>query len=190
MSVKLSEKAEKRIEEIKKLYPDARSAVMSALYLAQEELGSISEDAILWASEKVGLAPVHVREVATFYTMYYQKPVGRYHVQVCRTLSCALCGARQITEALQKRFGIKPGEVSKDGMWSYAEVECLGSCGTAPMAEINDTFIENLTPEKINSILDRIAAEKPNLSLSTVTDSLGAGLTGSPKSEVISVQGA
>ena len=182
---RMSEQAEKRIEEIKKLYPDAKSAVMPALYLAQEELGSITDQAVEWVSEKVGIAPVHVREVATFYTMYYKKPVGRYHFQVCRTLSCALCGARAITEHLHKRFGLKPGEVSKDGMWSFEEVECLGSCGTAPMCEINDTYFENLTPAKVDEIISRIEKEKPDLRYSTLKDCLGPGLKGCPKSEVI-----
>lgn len=182
---RMSEQAEKRIEEIKKLYPDPKSAVMPALYIAQEELGSITDQAVEWVSEKVGIPPVHVREVATFYTMYYKKPVGKYHFQVCRTLSCALCGARNITEHLHKRFGLKPGEVSKDGMWSYEEVECLGSCGTAPMCEINDTYFENLTPAKVEEIIARIEKEKPDLRYSTVKDALGSGLKGCPKSEVI-----
>lgn len=185
MTVKLSQAAEDKIEEIKKRYPDAKSAVMPALYIAQEELGFISDQAIEWVSQKVGLAPVHVREVATFYTMYYRKPVGRYHIQVCRTLSCAICGARKITERLREKFGINPGEVSKDGMWSYEEVECLGSCGTAPMAEINDTYFENLTPDKLDALIDRIGTEKPELRYSTVKDKLGDGLKGCPKSEVV-----
>jgi NADH-quinone oxidoreductase subunit E len=183
--VKLSDKAEARIEEIKSKYPDPKSAVMPALYIAQEELGSITPAAIRWVSDKVGMAPVHVMEVATFYTMYYKKPVGRYHVQVCRTLSCALLGAKKLTEALKKRYGINPNEVSADGMWSYEDVECLGSCGTAPMCEINDVFFENLTVEKLEKILDRIAAEKPDLRYSTLTDTLGEGLKGCPKSEIL-----
>lgn len=183
--VKLSELAEKRIAEIKALYPNPRSAIMSALYIAQEELGIIAEPAIQWVAQKIGVAPVQVMEVATFYTMYYRRPIGRYHVQVCRTLSCALCGAKKITEHLRKRFNLKPGEVSADGMWSYEEVECLGSCGTAPMCEINDVFFENLTPEKLEGILQRIEKEQPDLRLSTLRDTLGEGLAGCPKSEVI-----
>ncbi len=181
----LSENADKRIEEIKKLYPDARSAIMPALYLVQDELGTITKEGVEWVSTKIGVAPVHVWEVATFYTMYYKKPIGRYHVQVCRTLPCALCGAKKITEHLKKRFGLEPHQVSKDGMWSYEEVECLGSCGTAPMCEINDTFFENLTPEKIDQIIEKIGKEKPELRFSTARDDIGAGLPGSPKSEVI-----
>ena len=185
MTIKLSDKAEQRIEEIKKRYPDARSAVMPALYIAQEELGHVTDKAIEWVSEKVGIAPVHVREVATFYTMYYKKPVGKYHVQVCRTLSCALCGARKLTEHLKQRLKINPGEITADGMWSYEEVECLGSCGTAPMCEINDCYFENLTVEKFEQLLSRIEKEKPDLRYSTVNDKLGAGLKDYPKSEII-----
>lgn len=185
MTVKLSENAEKRIEEIKKRYPDPKSAVMPALYIAQEELGTITDQAIEWAAEKVGMAPVHVREVATFYTMYYKKPVGKYHVQICRTLSCALCGARKLSEHLKNRLKIGPGEVTPDGMWSYEEVECLGSCGTAPMCEINDCYFENLTVEKFEQILARIEKEKPDLRFSTVNDRLGEGLKDYPKSEII-----
>jgi len=182
--VVLSPDAERRIEEIKKLYPDHRSAVMPALYIAQEEIGQITQRAIRWVSQKIGMPPIHVWEVATFYTMYYKKPVGRYHVQVCRTLPCALRGSRKISEFLSKRFGIGPNEVSSDGMWSFEEVECLGSCGTAPMCEINDTYFENLSEEKLEQILKLIEEKKPDLRFSTVRDSLGAGLEGRPKSEV------
>ena len=181
-----SKKAEERIELLKARYPSAQSAVMPALYIAQEEFGHINEDAVQWVSDKVGMAPVHVMEVATFYTMFYKKPVGKYHVQVCRTLSCALRGARQITEHLHKKFGVKPNEVTADGQWSYEEVECLGSCGTAPMCEINDHYFENLTVEKLDELLKRIAVEQPDLRLSTLSDNLGDGLKGYPKSEVLS----
>lgn len=177
--------ADDRIEELKKRYPDAKSAIMPALYMAQEVFGSITQDAVRWVSEKVGVPPVQVMEVATFYTMYYKKPVGRYHVQVCRTLSCAITGARPLVELLHERFKILPGEVSSDGMWSYEEVECLGSCGTAPMCEINDVYFENLTTVKLQQILDKIEAEKPDLRYSAIRDELGAGLKGHVKSEVI-----
>ncbi len=183
-TTRLSEKAEARLEEIKKQYPSAKSAVMSALYLAQEELGYVTPQAVDWVSERLGIAPVHVMEVATFYTMYYKKPVAKYHVQVCRTLSCALCGAKKLSEHLHKRLGLNPGEISKDGMWSYEEVECLGSCGTAPMCEINDHYFENLTVEKFEQVLSRIEKEQPDLRLSTKDDKLGAGLTGYTKSEI------
>lgn len=176
---------EARLEKIKSLYPDIKSAVMPALYLAQEHFGWITPEAITWVSNKLDIPPVHVMEVATFYTMYYKKPVGKYHVQVCRTLSCAVRGAKELSAKLKERFHINPGEVTKDGMWSYEEVECLGSCGTAPMCEINDVFFENLTAQKLDEILNKISSEKPELRYSPSKDSLGAGLSNFPKSEVM-----
>ncbi len=184
-SVKLSEQAEKRADEIKGQYPQARSAVMPLLYIAQEELGNVVDQrAIQWVAGKLGMAPVQVWEVATFYTMYYKEPVGQYHVQVCRTLSCALVGAKKISEYLMKRLDVKPGQVTPDGMWSFQEVECLGSCGTAPMVQINDTFFENLTEQKMEEILARIEREKPDLRYSTVRDDMAEGLKGFPKSQL------
>ena len=184
-SVKLSEQAEKRANEIKSQYPQARSAVMPLLYIAQEELGNVVDQrAVEWVAAKLGMAPVQVWEVATFYTMYYKEPVGKYHVQVCRTLSCALVGAKKISEYLVKRLGVQSGEVTTDGMWSFQEVECLGSCGTAPMVQINDTFFENLTEEKIEELLARIESEKPDLRYSTVRDDMAEGLKGCPKSQL------
>jgi NADH-quinone oxidoreductase E subunit len=158
---------------------------MPLLYIAQEELGHITQQAVEWVAARLKMPPVQVWEVATFYTMYYKKPVGRYHVQVCRTLPCALRGAKKVSEYVHKRLGIKPGEVTQDGMWSFEEVECLGSCGTAPMCQINDAFFENLTEERLEALLVRIEKEQPDLRLSTVRDGLGAGLAGHPRSEIV-----
>ena len=183
--VTLPEEFEKRLDSLRAMYPEDRSALMPALYLAQEYFGYVTDDAIQWVSNRLNVPPVHVMEVATFYTMYYRKPVGRYHIQVCRTLSCALRGSRKIVDCLRRRFHLESGEVSADGMWSYEEVECLGSCGTAPVCGINDTYFENLSEEKIASIIDAIEASKPDLGYSTLRDSVGEGLPGHPKSEVI-----
>lgn len=185
MSVKLSDAAEKKAEDFKKRYPQAQSAVMPLLYIAQEELGSVTEAAVTWVADKLNIPAIQVMEVATFYTMYYKKPVGKYHVQVCRTLSCALCGGKKLLDHLRTRLKVEPGEITKDGMWSYEEVECLGSCGTAPMAEINDHYFENLSAEKLEGLMQKIEKEKPDLRYSTVREQLGAGLTGHTKSEVI-----
>lgn len=177
--------AQTRIDQLKKSYPDPKSAIMPALYIAQEIFGYISNDAVHWVSQQIGVAPVHVQEVATFYTMYYKKPVGKYHVQICRTLSCALCGSKKVSEFFHKKLGLAPNEVSSDGLWSYEEVECLGSCGTAPMVQINDIFFENLTPEKCEELMKKIESEKPELRYSTLKDKIGEGLAGSPKSAVV-----
>ena len=177
--------AQKRVEEIKKKYPEPRSAIMPALYIAQELYGYINDEAVAWVSEVMSLPAVQVREVACFYTMYYKKPVGKYHFQICRTVSCAVCGMCKLTELLHKKFGIMPGEVTKDGMWSYEEVECLGSCGTAPMVQINDIYFEKLNPGKLDEIISKIEKEKPELRYSTLKDEIGAGLAGYARSEVI-----
>jgi NADH-quinone oxidoreductase E subunit len=181
----LSDESERRAQELMQQYPQARSAIMPLLYITQEHFGLITQAGVDWVAQKLSVPPVQVWEVATFYTMYYKKPVGRYHIQVCRTLPCALRGARRVSEFLHNYLGLQPGEVSKDGMWSFEEVECLGSCGTAPMCQINDVFFENLTDEKLTALLKRIEKEKPDLRFSTVRDELGSGLEGCPKSEII-----
>ncbi len=182
--LKVSAEAQKRAEEIVKEYPQKRSAVMPLLYIAQEHTKYITQSAVEWVAAQLEMPPVQVWEVATFYTMYYKKPVGQYHVQVCRTLPCALRGARKVSEYFHKKLGVRPGDVTKDGLWSFEEVECLGSCGTAPMCQINDVFFENLTDEKLDQIVARIEKERPDLRYSTVKDELGAGLAGCPKSEI------
>ncbi len=181
----ISENGFRRLNDFIQKYPDKRSAVMPALYIVQEERGFVSLEGICWVSERLGLSAAQVLEVVTFYTMFYKKPVGKYHFQVCRTVSCALRGASEIMAALAKRFdGLLPNEVSADGKWSYEEVECLGSCGTAPVCQINDHLFENLTPEKLLAIIERIEKESPDLRFSTIKDRLGEGLKDYPKSEI------
>ncbi len=184
-AIKLSDAAEKKIVEVIARYPSKKSAVMPALYLAQEELGWVSPDAIAWVSSRLDLPASHVYEVASFYTMYYKRPVGKFHVQVCRTLSCQLVGARKLTKKLHERFGVGAGEVTADGMWSYEEVECLGSCGTAPLCQINDLFFEKLTPESLDGALDQIAKEQPDLRFSTLNEKLGSGMPAQPRSQIM-----
>lgn len=183
--VQIPQDAVTRVQELKKKYPNSRSAIMPALYVAQEVFGYLNDEAIQWVATQMELPPVQVMEVASFYTMYYKKPVGKYHFQICRTLSCAICGMCQLTKLLHKKFGINPGEVSADGMWSYEEVECLGSCGTAPMCQINDIYFEKLDTQKLEEIISKIQKEKPDLRYSTLKDTIGDGLAGYAKSEVI-----
>ena len=176
-----------RLKELISRYPDGKSAIMPGLYLGQEAIGYISDEVINWVAENVNVAPIHVREVATFYTMFRKKPCGKYNIQVCRTLPCMLRGAAEIVDFIKSELSIDLNEVTKDGMFSVEEVECLGSCGTAPMFEINDTFFENLTTEKVKEIIESIRKFNPDLSLSTNDETLGAGLEGWPKSEVINM---
>jgi NADH-quinone oxidoreductase subunit F len=149
----LSEKAQKEIQEIIKRYPRKRSALLSALYVVQREYGYLPKEGMVEVAEILELAPVHVLEAATFYTLFNLQPVGKYLIQVCRTLSCGLMGANPLIQHLEDKLGIKVGETTPDGMFTLKMVECLASCGTAPMMQINDDYYENLTVEKLDQIL-------------------------------------
>ncbi len=155
----LSDHAKSTIEAAFVKYPDKRSALLPALWIAQEEVGYLSEPAMMDVATLLDLTPVQVYEVATFYTMYHLKPVGKYHIQVCKTLSCALMGAGRLIEHIKKRLGIEVGETTEDGLFSLKLVECLASCGSGPMMQINDDYYEFLTPEKVDRILEDLRSE-------------------------------
>ena len=147
------------IDNIKKSltkYPNKQSAAMDALRIVQEEVGYLTGDAISEVAEILDMPPAELNEVATFYTMYNKKPVGRHHIQVCTNVSCSLLGSEHIVEFLSRRLGIKKGETTSDKKFTLSEVECLGSCGTAPMMQINDDYYENLTDGKIEEILRKL----------------------------------
>ncbi|MBI3994421.1 MAG: NAD(P)H-dependent oxidoreductase subunit E, partial [Nitrospirae bacterium] len=147
-------KAQKEVREILTHYPDKRSALLPVLNLAQAEFGHISEDVMVMVAKLLDLTPPKVYEVVTFYTMLNEKPVGRYLLQLCRTLQCALAGSENILGHLQKKLGIGIGETTPDGLFTLRTVECLASCGTAPAIQINGAYYENLTREKVDRILD------------------------------------
>jgi NADH-quinone oxidoreductase subunit E len=153
MAVAFSPEAYKKFEEIVARYPKREAAMLPVLYLAQQEFGHIGPEVIDYIAELMGQSPARVYGVVSFYTMFNMKPIGRYHIQVCRTLPCALGGAEKVTGLLKKRLGIDCGETTPDGRFTLSEVECLASCGTAPMMQINDDYYENLTEEKITEIL-------------------------------------
>jgi NADH-quinone oxidoreductase subunit E len=130
--------------------------MLPVLYLAQQEFGYLSPEAIDYVAKLMGQSPARVHGVVSFYTMYNMKPIGRHHIQVCRTLSCALGGAEKITEFIKKKLAIELGQTTADGRFTLSEVECLASCGTAPMMQINDDYYENLNEEKVIEILDSL----------------------------------
>lgn len=152
----LSQSACQRIQALIEKYPEKRSALIPALQLAQTEAGYLSQETISEIARMFGLAPNEVQEVSSFYTMLYKKPVGKYVVQVCTNISCLLCNAEQIMEHLTRRLGIRPGETTPDEKFTLVEVECLGSCGTSPVIQINDQYHEELTTEKLDIILDSL----------------------------------
>lgn len=149
----LSEVAVKEINDLTGKYANKRSAVMPALFVVQREYGYLNEEGMREVANILGLRPIQVFEVATFYTMYNKKPVGKYHIQVCMNISCSLLGADHIMNFISQRLGIKVKETTPDKMFTLSAVECLGSCGTAPMMQINDKYYEDLTKEKIEEIL-------------------------------------
>ena len=144
---------ETQIEAMIAKYPHKRSALLPLIHIAQNEQGHITEEAMAYIADKLNLMPVEVYEVATFYSMFFMERIGKYNLQVCRTISCMLCGADQIREHIEKELGIKNGQVTADGRFRLTEVECLGSCSTAPAMQVNFDYHENLTPEKVDQII-------------------------------------
>ena len=153
MALEFSPEAYKKFEETVGRYPKKEAAMLPVLYLAQEEFGYLSPEAIEYVARLMGQSPAQVTGVVSFYTMLNMQPIGRYHIQVCRTLPCALRGAEKLTSFLEKVLGIEVGQTTENGRFTLSEVECLASCGTAPMMQINDDYYESLTEEKTAEIL-------------------------------------
>ncbi len=151
----LGEESLARIERELAKYPPQRraSAVMAALRIAQDEHGWLSEPLMDHVAQLLGMRPIEVYEVATFYTMYDLKPMGKHQISVCTNISCMLNGAGQVVKHLENRLGVRLGETTADGRFTLKEVECLAACGGAPMFMIGKTYYENLTPERIDEIL-------------------------------------
>jgi NADH-quinone oxidoreductase subunit E len=152
----LTQEAKDKLIELLKAYPSARSAVLPALHVAQEDQGYLGPEVIREVAEHFNLTPGDVESVASFYTMYTRRPLGKYLLQVCTNISCGLMGADHILSHLSEKLGIKPGETTPDGKFTLLTVECLGTCGTAPMMQVNETFRENLTAEKVEEILEEL----------------------------------
>ena len=156
MPVQFSASAQQQFEEYLRRYPTKRAAIMPALWLAQREFGYLSGEVLEYVAGLINESPAFVSSVASFYTMFYKKPMGKHHVQICTNLSCALVGAEKIVEVCARKLGIGLGETTPDGKFSLDEVECLASCGTAPMMQINDDYWENLTPDKTLELIERL----------------------------------
>jgi NADH-quinone oxidoreductase subunit E len=155
------------LEEIRALpakYPQPRSAVMPALDLAQEELGYLTPETMSEVAEALQLDPGYVEGVATFYTLFHLKPVGKHMFYVCTNLSCTLRGAEDVVDRLKVAIGVsEPGEVSKDGLFSYEEVECLGACEYAPVARVDHRYEVDLTRAKIDSLVNDRRLVRPHV---------------------------
>jgi len=158
-----------KVMQLMQRYPEGqqKSALLPVLHIAQEELGGyLTVDIMDYVASLLDIQPIEVYEVATFYSMFYLDKVGKYVIEVCRTGPCALSGGEKILAHLQDALGIKPGETTADGLFSLKEVECLGSCGTGPVMQVNTEFYENLTPGRVDKIVDELREnanrEKPD----------------------------
>lgn len=167
MNIRFSDSKLKEVEQIIARYPQGKqkSAVLPLLHLAQKEFGGwLSVEAMDYVASLLNVQPIEVYEVATFYSMYNLKPVGRYVFEVCQTGPCMLRGSDEIIKYIGEKLGIRPGETTADGMFTLKTVECLGACGYAPMMQLGKNYREHLTKERVDAIIEecRKKAAKEN----------------------------
>ena len=154
MSLEFSEKTKKKIEEIVARYPQKEAAILPILHITQQEFGSISAEEEKLVARILGIKPISVREIVTFYTMLSRESLGKYHIQVCSNLSCSLLGAGNFVDYLVEKLGIEPGETTPDKKFTLSTVECLGACERAPCMLINFNYYGEMDPKKVDEILD------------------------------------
>jgi len=144
------------LKEMEKIYPDKKSLLLPYLQAVQDEYGYISDEAIEYIAKELSLNPSFILGVLTFYTYFSRKKRGKYHIQVCRNLSCSLLGAENLIDYISKRLSLKPGETSEDGRFTFSLVECLGCCEKAPVMMINNDYYTELTVEMVDKILSSL----------------------------------
>jgi NADH-quinone oxidoreductase subunit E len=145
---------EEKFQITAKKYPKIDAMMLPALWLIQEQEGWVSPEAMIFLADRLKKQPIEVYEFATFYTMFNLKPIGTYHIELCKTLSCMLMGANELKKFIKDTIGIEPGQTSADGRFHLSEVECQGACGGAPMIALNHTYHENLTVDKLKKIIE------------------------------------
>ncbi len=156
VEIQFTEQELDKIEKLKTRYLKPDSVILEVLYLIQEKYGYISQEGMKYAAELLGTSEEQVLGVVTFYTMFNTKPIGKYHLQVCTNVSCMLKGAYHLLKRLENELNIKKGETTSDSLFTISEVECLGSCGTAPVIQINEDYYENLNEEKLIQIIQEL----------------------------------
>jgi NADH-quinone oxidoreductase subunit E len=154
--MKFSDQLEKRFSEMITHYPTKRSVLVPILLYAQDELGSITDEAIAELAHRVDLTELEVRNVISYYSMMRTHPIGKYNLQVCTNVSCLLRGGEEILDHCQKKLGIGHKQSTPDGLFHLEEVECIGACSWAPAMQVNYDYLENLTTEKIDELIDGI----------------------------------
>jgi NADH-quinone oxidoreductase subunit E len=155
----LTENSVAQIKEKAARYPTAKSAILPALTIANRQVGYVDDQIYREISNIIGVPYIEVAEAATFYTMFPKAPRGKYLIQVCHNISCALLGADSLVSILEDKLGISKGETTSDNMFTLISVECLGSCATAPMMQINFDYHENLTRQRVDEIIDELKAK-------------------------------
>ncbi len=160
MAVEFSPEKKKEVEWAISRYPRKEAAMLPVLHIAQYQFGYISTEVMELVAKTLEVPVNRVQDVVTFYTMFRQQPVGKYHIQICHTLSCAIRGGSKVVKQMEDRCGVECGQgVSQDGKFSIIKVECLGSCGTAPMVQVNDDYYENLTKAKVDELINKWKSE-------------------------------
>ncbi len=149
----ISEQAKQRMRDLAARYPVARSAVMPSLHIAQQEEGYITAEGLQAVAEAINMTVDDVESIATFYTMYYQRPQGKKVIKICSSISCYLRDCDHLIEHFEERLGIKRGETTPDGNYTLMTVECIASCSTAPALQVNDEFVENVTLEVADTLI-------------------------------------
>jgi NADH-quinone oxidoreductase subunit E len=148
------------MKKLEPRYPTKVALLLPALHAAQDEFGWLAPEVMEEVGGYIGIHPAQVREVASFYTMYNLKPVGKYHIKICTNVACCLRGADELVEHCEKKLNIRLGETTRDKMFTLHEEECLGACGTAPAMMFNDDYHENLTVTSLDKLLDGVAQGK------------------------------
>lgn len=154
MEIKFTQEELEQVKEIQKKYPQKESSIMPILWFAQKKTGWISKEVMEYVADLIEVSPAKVEGVATFYTMFFKKPMGKYHIQVCTNVSCMLREGVKIFQYISDKLNIGHMEMTEDGKFSLEEVECMGACGGAPMIAINEDYYENVSIEKVDKILE------------------------------------
>jgi NADH-quinone oxidoreductase subunit E len=156
MPFALSPDREQKLVELLPKYPTKTAALLPALHLCQEQHGYIDDEVIQFVAARLDVPPAHIKGVVTFYTLYNQHPVGKHQVWVCKTLPCALRGSGALLAHCEKKLGVHAGETTRDGLFTLRTAECLASCGTAPMMQVDKDYYENLTADRVDQIFDSL----------------------------------
>ena len=145
-------------EQLKKRLPEGfeSTLVMPCLHRVQDVRGFVANEDINALVDYLGVPRVQIEQVLSYYTMFRRKPIGRWHLQACRNVTCSMRGSERLVDALSRKLGVKPGQTTSDGRFTLSEVECLGSCGTAPVVMINETYHENMSPQKLDELLSEL----------------------------------